>query len=65
MHAVCNPARATVKVMAGMDVDAKWYDVVGYPKKCMVWACIGPGFKSRLYRINGSLTASGYIALLS
>ena len=30
----------------------------------MVWACIGPGFKSDLIRVQGRLNAEGYVQLL-
>ena len=61
---VCiNPQLKKVKVWPGLDIPSKWTGYSGYLKKVMVWACIRPNFKSRL-RVDGSLTAEGYIRML-
>ena len=58
-----NPQRKKVKVLRGLNCDEKWDSFVGYPKKIMVWAAIGPGYRSPLIRIDGYLNADKYIKL--
>ena len=62
---VCsNPQLGTVKVLKGLNIPEKWEEYEGYPRKCMIWAYILPGFKSKLIRVQGTLNAEVYIHLL-
>ena len=61
---VLNPNKRRLRVIRGVDVDEKFIDVKGYPHKVMVWAAIGPNFKSDLIRVTGTLNALSYQSLL-
>ena len=61
---VLNPNKRRLRVIHGVDVDEKFIDVKGYPHKVMVWAAIGPNFKSDLIRVTGTLNALSYQNLL-
>ena len=61
---VLNPTKKRVRVLRGLDADEKFIDVQGYPHKVMVWAAIGPNFKSELIRVTGTLNAAAYQNLL-
>ena len=62
---VLNPVRKRVRVIRGVESADKFVEFKGYPVKVMVWGAIGPGFKSPLLRIEGTLTADGYQKLLT
>ena len=57
---VLNPNKRRLRVIRGVDIDEKFIDVQGYPHKVMVWAAIGPNFKSELIRVTGTLNAAAY-----
>lgn len=61
---VLNPTKRRLRVIRGVDVDQKFIDHKGYPHKVMVWAAIGPNFKSDLIRVTGTLNALAYQRLL-
>ena len=62
---VLNPEKQKIRVIRGVDVDAKFCDVRGYPQKVMVWGAIGHNFKSPLVRISGTMKANDYQNLLT
>ena len=51
-------------MIRGVNERDRFVEFEGYPAKVMVWACIGPGFKSDLIRVQGTLTAQGYVDML-
>ena len=59
-----NPVKKKIRVICGVQEDDRYVDFEGYPAKVMVWACIGPGFKSALVRVEGKLNAESYGHLL-
>lgn len=61
---VLNPVKRKIRVVRGVEVDEKFFDVQGYPQKVMVWGAIGRGFKSPLIRVRGTLKAADYQQLL-
>lgn len=61
---VKNPEKKKIRVIRGIHERGRFVEFEGYPTKVMVWACIGPGFKSRLVRVEGTLNAQGYVKLL-
>ena len=48
---VLNPVKQKIRVVRGVDVDAKFSEVRGYPQKVMVCGVIGHNFKSPLVRV--------------
>lgn len=61
---VLNPVKRRVRVIRGYEVPEKYQEYAGYPTKVMVWGAIGPGYKSPLIRLDGTLTAAGYQKML-
>ena len=62
---ILNPLKKKLRVLRGVDVYEKFVEVSGYPAKVMVWAAVGPNFKSPLVRVTGNLTANEYQKLLT
>ena len=62
---VLNPTKSRIRIIRGIDSEAKYISVRGYPAKLMVWAAVGKDFKSPLVRVTASLTAIGYQHLLT
>ena len=61
---VKNPFKKKIRVICGLETTERFADYEGYPVKLMVWACIGPNYKSKLIRVTGRLDAAGYYRLL-
>jgi hypothetical protein len=61
---VLNPTRRKIWQFPGEESEAVYQDYQGYPIKGMVWAAIGPGWKSDLFFVHGSQTAESYIDML-
>ena len=50
-----NPKKKEIWVIRGVNARDRFVEFEGYPAKVMVCACIGPGFKSDLIRVQGKL----------
>ena len=61
---VLNPVKQKIRVVRGVDVDAKFSEVRGYPQKVMVCGVIGHNFKSPLVRVTGTMKPVDYQNLL-
>ena len=56
---VLNRSKSRIRIIRGIDSEAKYITVRGYPAKLMVWA-VWKDFKRPFVRVTASLTAIGY-----